>query len=436
MKLQDRYEVKKAAKHPVTVTVPGSKSITNRALLIAALGDGTSILHNVLFSDDSRYFLKALKDLGFYVKVDEENAVVQITGCGGKIPAAATMDKGQTNVCVGSAGTAARFLTALLGLSDGSFRLSSSEQMKKRPMQELLEALEELGAVISFEEEKYHFPFVIGNNGLSKHEVTIDVDKSSQFLSALLISSVLFEEDFVIHVLGDHGMAYVDMTILMMKEFGVQVVKKDEKTFLIPKNSKYKAREYHIEPDLSAAAYFYAMCPVLSVPAKVFHVHRNCMQGDIQFLQVLEQMGCDTTEEKDGIRLYPPKDGKLHGGTFHLASFSDQALTLAAISCFADSAVTITGIGHIRYQECDRIHAILSNLSRMGIKCSQPDENSIRVLPGTPLGCEIETFEDHRVAMAFAIPGLVTDGMIIKDPSCCKKTFEDFFEVLEQQVIN
>lgn len=429
------YRVKKAASHPLAITVPGSKSITNRALLIAALADGTSVLHNVLFSDDSRYFLKALVELGFSVETEEENAVVRIRGCGGKIPAITENDRKEAAVYVGSAGTAARFLTAFLGLSDGTFRISSSEQMKKRPMQELLNALQELGAVLSFEEEEYHFPFVIRNTGILKHEVTIDVDKSSQFLSALLISSVLFDGDFIIHVTGNHGMAYVHMTVAMMKEFGVQAVMKDEKTFLIPGNAKYQPKEYCIEPDLSAAAYFYAMCPVLAVPAKVFHVHWNSLQGDIQFLHILQQMGCSAVEEEDGIRLEPPQEKKLHGGTFDLSSFSDQALTLAAISCFADSPVTITGIGHIRYQECDRIQAILTSLAKMGITCEQPDENSIKIVPGKPHGCEIETFEDHRVAMAFAIPGLVTDGIIIKNPSCCKKTFENYFEVLEQQVI-
>lgn len=435
MKLQDKYEVKRAAKHPLAIEVPGSKSITNRALLIAALCEGKSELENVLFSDDSRCFLHALEELGFPVETDEAGAKVCITGFGGKIPAVENKNGGQPEVYVGSAGTAARFLTAFLGLSEGNFRIHSSEQMKRRPMQELLQALEGLGAEISFEEEPYHFPFRIWNHGIKKYEVTIDVDRSSQFLSALLISSVLFTEDFLIHVKGRHGMAYVEMTMAMMAAFGVQVTRKDKNTFLISGNAAYKARNYRIEPDISAAAYFYAMCPVLGVPAKVMHVRTDCLQGDIQFLRVLEQMGCRLKEETGGILLEPPENGKLHGGTFDLSAFSDQALTLAAVSMFADSDVTITGIGHIRYQECDRIQAILTNLSGMGIDCEQPGEDSIRIHPGKPHGCEIETFSDHRVAMAFAIPGLVTDNIIIKNPSCCGKTFENYFEILEEQVI-
>ena len=427
MQTIEKYEVKRAVCREIEVDGPGSKSITNRALLIAALAEGKSVLRGVLFSDDSRHFLQALIDLGFEVEIDEENAVVTIVGCGGMI------SKSDAQINVGSAGTAARFLTAYLGLSKGSYHIDSSEQMKKRPMQELLMALEDLGAQISFKEEEYHFPFVIGNDGVGRHEVTIDVDKSSQFLSALLIASVLFHEDFTIHVKGHHGMAYVKMTIAMMEQFGVKINRQSGDTFCIPGNSAYVAREYRIEPDVSAAAYFYAMCPVLSVPAKVHHVHWESLQGDTEFLHVLEQMGCKSVEEKDGIRLYPPEE-KMRGGTFDLSAFSDQALTLAAISCFADAPVTITGIGHIRYQECDRLHAIVSNLTSLGIVCEEIDEGTIGIHPGKPKACEIETFEDHRVAMAFAIPGLVTAGVVIRNPGCCRKTFEHYFDVLEAAV--
>ena len=445
MQTIEKYEVKKAVCREIEVDVPGSKSITNRALLIAALAEGKSVLRGVLFSDDSRHFLQALIDLGFEVEIDEACAVVSIVGCGGKIPAyESPVDEKMKNVSddgmpvnasinVGSAGTAARFLTAYLGLSKGRYFVDSSQQMKKRPMEELLKALEDLGASIEFLEEAYHFPFVIGNDQGSKHEVTIDVDKSSQFLSALLIASVLFTEDFVIHVKGHHGMSYVKMTIAMMEQFGVKVDCLTEDTFRISGDASYTARDYRIEPDVSAAAYFYAMAPVLSVPASVRHVHWKSLQGDITFLHVLEAMGCGSVELEDGITIYPPQEG-LCGGTFDLSAFSDQALTLAAISCFAKSPVTIEGIGHIRYQECDRLHAIMTNLTNMGIRCEEPEEGTIRIYPGQPKPCEIETFEDHRVAMAFAIPGLVTDGIVIRDPGCCRKTFETYFEVLEEAV--
>lgn len=225
-------------------------------------------------------------------------------------------------------------------------------------------------------------------------------------------------------------MAYVEMTVAMMKQFGVEVQRPASDTFVIAEHAAYQAREYQIEPDVSAASYFYAMCPVVGVPAKVCHVHWESLQGDTSFLHVLEQMGCRTEEEPDGIRMYPPTEGFLGGG-FDFSAFSDQALTLAAIACFASETVEITGIGHIRYQECDRFAAILTNLKAMGIACEQLDENRIVIHPGKPHGCKIKTFEDHRVAMAFAIPGLVTDGIVIENPSCCRKTFENYFEILD-----
>lgn len=463
---EGRYPVKRV-KHPhsITAEVPGSKSITNRAFLLAALAEGRSVLYGVLFSDDSRHFLAALCNLGFEVETDEAAHTVAITGCGGRIP------KREATVDVGSAGTAARFLTAFLGFSDGRYRMDSSEQMKKRPMQELLEALTRLGADVSYEGEEYHFPYTIGHcreedsrdaeshNQKTGHslqevnEITIDVDKSSQFLSALLIVSVLFSHDFTIHVTGSHGMAYVRMTVEMMRQFGLSTeVSADERTYRIPADASYQPKAYRIEPDVSAAGYFYAAGALLGVPAKVLHVHRDSMQGDIQFLNVLCDMGCRMQEQEDGIILLPEEETsygmqgrgqgedsgraaatgrRLHGGSWDLSSFSDQALTLAAIAPFADSSVRIRGIGHIRFQECDRIAAIIENLCAMGVRCVEEDGNMIIDPPEVMHGAEIHTFDDHRVAMAFTLPGLLLDGQIIMNPACCRKTFENYFDVLE-----
>ncbi len=431
MILSDVYRVKKVTcPHEIKAQVPGSKSITNRALLIAALAEGKSTLSGVLYSDDSRHFIQALIDLGFVVDSNEETKVVSITGFGGVIP------KKEASINVGSAGTAARFLTAYLGLAGGRYTINSSEQMKKRPMKELLEALEQLGAKITYLEEEFHFPFIIENEivsgkGVFPDEVTVDVDKSSQFLSALLIAGVLFKKDFNVHVTGSHGMAYVEMTIKMMEQFGVRV-KRIQDGFCIPAGSRYSALDYVIEPDLSAACYFYGMSPLLKVPAQINGVHKDSLQGDIQFLDVLIQMGCTLEECQDGIKIYPPK-GEFKGGCFDLSSFSDQALTLAAIAPFASSPVEINHVGHIRYQECDRIHAIVSNLKSLGISATE-QEGNIVIQPGATKGCQIETFDDHRVAMAFSLPGLLTEGVEVLDPGCCRKTFENYFEVLEEVV--
>ena len=429
------YVVKKVEKpHEIITSVPGSKSITNRALLLAALSNGTSVLHGVLFSDDSRHFMQALIDLGFFVAIDEEAKTVTVVGCDGVIPCTNTRRDGDVDatIYVGSAGTAARFLTALLGFSEGRYRMDASEQMRKRPMKELLTALEEMGSKIIYEEEPYHFPFIIGGFDCKRSSITIDIEKSSQFLSAILITSVLLPQHFMIGLTGTHGMAYVNMTLRMMSQFGVAMEKTITGSYRRRSGKGYDAKEYVIEPDVSAACYFYAMAPLLKVPVKVKDVHMNCLQGDIKFLNVLDRMGCDLEDQADGVRVCPPRE-HFSGGTFDLESFSDQALTLAAIAPFANSKVCITNVGHIRYQECNRINAILTNLLNMGI-LAICEEDNIFILPGKPKPCTIETYEDHRVAMAFTLPGLVVGEMEILNPACTRKTFEDYFEVLETSV--
>lgn len=414
----------------ICVSVPGSKSITNRALLIAALADGTTTLHNVLFSDDSRHFIQALQTLGFDIQVSESMKTVIVHGLGGVIPDAAS--DGERVIQVGSAGTCARFLTALLGLTRGRFHLDSSEQMKKRPMKELLIALENLGANISYQEERYHFPFVIGNEGSIPSEVTVDIDVSSQFLSALLIASVGLSQDLTIHVTGNHGFDYVEMTLSMMEQFGCPVRRLDERTFLVPKELSYQARDYEIEPDLSGACYFYGMGALLRVPTVVRGVKGNSLQGDKKFLNVLQQMGCTFGENEKGEKVLQKAPAALSGGCFDLSSFSDQALTLSVVAMFAKEPVTITGIGHIRFQECDRMEAIRRNVEALGGSVTVT-EDSVTIEPGHDYqGTEIKTYEDHRVAMSFSLAALLIDNTVIENPMCCRKTFENFFDIYHE----
>ena len=417
-------------KKEYTVEVPGSKSITNRALLLAALANGKSTLSGVLFSDDSRNFIQSLISLGFQVDVNEAAKQVTVYGEGGNIP------NKDAVIYVGSAGTAARFLTAFLGISRCNCRIDASEQMKKRPMKELFAALSSLGSNYSFPEKEDFLPVQIKNNApLSATEVTIDIDKSSQFLSALLISACLFPSDFTVHVTGTHGMAYIDMTVAMMEQFGVRVEKRDVSTFFIPGGQTYTARDYFIEPDLSAACYFYAMAPLLGISMTVPHIPEHSLQGDVQFLDVLKQMGCQVSYNVS-VGSYTAtghENRQFSGITADLGSFSDQTMTLAALAPFAYSKTTITGISHIKYQECDRFHAILNELTRAGITCREiNDGDGIEIEPGIPRPAEIETYDDHRMAMAFSLLGLRVDGIIIKNAECCRKTFENYFNVLEQ----
>lgn len=435
------YEVKcpkiKNENRMVETVVPGSKSITNRALLLAAMANGTSVLNGCLTSDDARHFLQCLKTLGFPVKeVSDGNlgSNITITGFGGTIP------EKKAEIYVGSAGTAARFLVAMLAFSDGEYVVNSSEQMKKRPMQPLIDALRDAGATVKCMEKEGHFPLhIIGakDKSLIPDTFTVNIDKSSQFLSALLIAVGTLKKKAEIHVVGNHGLSYVDLTAEMMKDFGVvteKVVVDGQIRYQFSGEGSYQALSYNIEPDMSAAAYFYALAAVLGVKIAVKGVTSHMLQGDTAFLKLLEKMGC-TVQETENIVVTGPKNGKLMGGfTIDMSAFSDQALTLGAIAPFADAPITITGIGHIRLQECDRIKAIVNNLAVLGIK-TEEKEDQVTIYPGTPVGGEVETYEDHRVAMSFALTGLRTEGVKIKNPSCCKKTFAEYFEVLEETLM-
>lgn len=424
------YKEMKKTTEPLTIRVPGSKSITNRSLLLAMLAEGASTLRGVLFSDDSRHFLQCVQDLGFRTTVDEDTCIVTVEGLGGKIPCT------EASLNVGSAGTAARFLTAALGVSEGVFHMDASEQMRRRPMAPLLSSLKELGCEIVCEGEDGHFPFTLTAHGFGQNHISIDIGHSSQFLSALLIASTLSAEDFTIQVEGTHGMAYIEMTRKMMEQFGVRVERTAADQFLICAGQHYNALDYQIEPDVSAACYFYAMAPLLGIPVCVEHVHFESLQGDVEFLHILEKMGCTARETEQGVILLPPTGTQapaFHGITVDMSSCSDQAITLAAIAPFADSPTCIKGIGHIRFQESDRIHAICTELTRMGIRCEEA-QDSIIIYPGMPHPCTVATYDDHRMAMGFALAGLRAEGIVIDDPGCCRKTFENYFEVLEQVI--
>lgn len=433
----ERYEVKTVQKPlDITVEVPGSKSITNRALLMAAMAKGESVIKGVLFSDDSEHFLNALIELGFEVQVDRRKKEVKIKGTGGKIP------KKNAKIFVGSAGTAARFLTAFLAMSDGTYEITSSEQMKKRPMKELLELLESLGAKITYMEENDTFPMKIEGLGnqiekVGSSTVELNIDRSSQFLSAMLMVAPLRFEKLTICLTGERSArAYVEMTEQMMKQFGHPgVVKTDENCYRV-EEAVYQGQQYQVEPDVSAACYFYAMAAVTGGKAVVAHVSKDSLQGDMCFLDVLERMGCTLNwGNKDGfvkeqLTVCGPKKGGLKGITQDFCNFSDQALTMAAIAPFANAPVTITGIGHIRGQESDRLQVICTELGKMGIQTKQ-DGDSVKIFPGSPKASQVETYDDHRVAMSFAIIGLRSAGVVIQNPLCCKKTFPEYFQIME-----
>ncbi len=428
----DRYEVKElkyGENFRIKVTVPGSKSITNRALLLAALSNGKVKLCGTLFSDDSRHFIKALTELGFEVDIDEELKMVTVKGEGGCIP------NNNVTIDVGAAGTAARFLTAMLAMSGGNYTITSSEQMKKRPMKPLLCALEKLGVNITYLEQPYHLPIIIeGIKECDTDEIELDTDESTQYLSAMLMIAPTLDRKLKIKVTGSRKTgSYVNITRNMMMDFGCDIIY-DGDVYTADGCSGYNVPDegfYQIEPDMSAACYFYALGAILGCRAIVKNVHFNISQGDIKFLRVLENMGCILDESEEGIVLTPPSDGVLQGITVDMKDFSDQALTMAAVAIFANSPSIIINIGHIRKQESDRLLAMSNALCAMGIK-NDVGEESIKIYPSDRLKkCEIETYEDHRVAMSFTLPGVKYGNVTILNPMCCAKTFENFYDIID-----
>ncbi len=425
------YKVRKSAA-PVdwVVEVPGSKSMTNRALLMAALADGRTTLKGVLFSDDSRNFLSSLQSLGLRAEIDEAAKVVIVDGVNGKIPVT------EGEIYVGSAGTAARFLTAMLAMAEGTFVVNASEQMKKRPMRPLFEVLESMGAQISCLEREGCLPVRIRGIGgrIPTHEMCqleLDISESTQFLSALLLVSPMIKQGLRIGITSERkDGAYVRITRRMMEQFGVKV-DFDGVEYTVQSSAAYQPGCCQIEPDVSAACYFYAAAALTGGRTVVRHVTRECMQGDLRFLEVLAQMGCTVSDTSEGIEVRGAEGGRLKGITVDMKDFSDQSMTLAALAPFADGEVRIENIGHIRLQESDRIHAIVTELTRLGISCEE-ETDAVAIQPGTPRSAVVQTYDDHRMAMAFALIGLRVDGIGIADPMCCRKTFEDYFEVFDR----
>lgn len=421
--------------NPFTVTVPGSKSITNRAMLLAAMSDGDCLLKNALFSADSRALLAALKGLGIACSEDEMTKEIRITGCGGNLP-----NKSAT-VNAMSAGTAARFLTALFAFSDGTYTLDASEQMKKRPMAPLIDALTSIGITVTPLEEEGHLPLRISGNRsylTSTPALTVSIDRSSQFLSALMMTGALLPQGLTVTAVGARtAMSYVHITERMMKEFGIAptLVSSElgKTTYHIPGGSSYQSQTYAIEPDISGACYFYAVAVLLGTSVTVTGVHLDSMQGDLRFIKALEQLGCTLTDTTDGICITGPADGHYPGLDITMSDFSDQTMTMAVLALFADSPTHIRGVEHIRGQECDRMTATITEIRRMGGDAREDEDGTGILITPAPLhGATIETYDDHRMAMAFALAGLRIPDITISNPSCCKKTFENYFELFSR----
>lgn len=404
--------------------IPGSKSYTNRALIVAAMADGVSTLRGALRSEDTEHMADSLRRLG--IPVHEPDATTfQVEGEGGRIPAA------EAELFVGNAGTATRFLTAFLGLGHGSYLVDGIERMRKRPIQPLLDALQALGVDALSVNGTGCPPVRVTAHGIEGGEIRMPGDQSSQYFSALLQIGPLTQKGLTIHVEREMvSKPYIDITADVMAAFGVTMERDAEYRLLqVSGGQRYTAREYTIEPDASNASYFFGAAAVSGGRVRVPRLGRGSKQGDLQLLEALEQMGCAVTRGDDFVEVQGPE--RLRPISVDANAYSDMAQTLYALAVFADGPTEVRNVEHSRLQECDRISASAAELRRLGQEVEEfPDGLRITPRPVTP--AVVQTYNDHRMAMAFALVGLQASGVQIADPGCTRKTFPDYWDRLER----
>ena len=406
------------------IEVPGSKSYTNRALLVAAMASGVSTLTGALFSDDTHYMSASLRKLGVQIDADEKRATFDVRGNGGNIPVSSA------DLYIGNSGTTSRSLTAYVSLGHGKFVIDGDEPMRRgRPISDLLDALTQIGVSARSQFDNGHLPVIVEADGLTGGRTRLDVSKSSQFLTALLLIAPYAKNGMEIEVIGKREMPYIDITLAVMEAFGVRAVNEDYRYFRIESGQRYQPRVYNIEPDASNASYFFAAAALAGGRVTVPHLHLDSAQGDVQFVRILERMGCQVTFSDSGITVTGPR--QLKGVDVDMRTISDTSLTLAAIAPFADSKVTIRNIEHTRWQETDRIHAMVTELRKLGVPVVE-HRDGLEISPSSIIPAAIDTYEDHRMAMAFSLIGLKVPCIQINNPECVAKTFPHYFQVLER----
>ena len=408
------------------IWLPGSKSISNRALLMSALSHGTTRLTNLLFSDDIRYMLGALEQLGVKIELNESKNEAVITGLGQGFTC-----KSPKELFLGNAGTAMRPLCAALALSEGEFILTGEERMKERPIGHLVDALKTLGADITYLETANYPPLSIKGQRLGKNEVQIDGSLSSQFITALLLASPLLVNGLTLHIVGDLvSRPYVDITIAMMARFGVKVEVVNERCFSVAKGQHYVSPEtYMVEGDASSASYFLAAAAINGGKVKVQGVGKDSLQGDKYFADVLEKMGAKITWGDDFIIC---EKGQLKGIEMDMNHIPDAAMTIATTALFAEGPTTIKNVYNWRIKETDRLSAMATELKKLGAQVVEGDDY-LKVWPlEKPLLAEIDTYNDHRMAMCFSMVAVAGFEVIINDPDCTHKTFPGYFDKLNQ----
>lgn len=406
------------------IHVPGSKSYTNRALIVAALAKGTSTLTGYLRSDDSYWCIDALRRLGIGIDVKEDS--LTITGCNGDWPIK------ESDLFIGAAGTIARFLPgALAAAREGSWKIDGIKQLRERPLTPLIHALRQLGAEITYMSNKEGLPITITGTGLQGGHISISGKVSSQFLSGLLIASAYAQDSVTIDV--EHGLvqpAYIGITLQLMEQFGAKIEHDEDYQQFTIYPTGYLGGDVILEADASTANYFLTLAALTSGTVRVNNVGYHSYQPDVKFIDVLEQMGCHVLKGDTHLQVTGPE--QLRGGfEVDMKPMSDQALTIAALAPFADQPINVTNVAHIRKHESDRISVICSSLQKMGVKVEER-EDGFKIYPSRPHGARLNPHDDHRQAMVFSLLGVKVPDIIIEDPGCVSKTCPTFFTELQK----
>jgi 3-phosphoshikimate 1-carboxyvinyltransferase len=403
------------------VRVPGSKSLTNRALIVAALAEGKSKLKGALDSDDTRVMVESLQKLGIDVRHDPASCTIDVEGALGRVPVK------EANLFVGNSGTSLRFLTALVALGHGTYHLDGVPRMRQRPVSDLLQALNGLGAVARSDAGTDCPPVTVEASGLDGGYAFVKGDVSSQFLSGLLMVLPYGRETTSVEVQGVLvSKPYVEMTLKVMEAFGVQASHKSERRFTV-EPGRYKGRPYTIEPDASAASYFFALAAITGGSVTVEGLGTSSVQGDVAFVDILEHMGCRVERSKDETSV---QGGPLRGVDVDMNAISDTVMTLGVVALFAQGITRIRNVAHIRHKETDRIAALASELRKLGATVDEQPDGLVIIPPTTFQPARIATYDDHRMAMSFAIAGAKAPGVTILEPGCVAKTYPGFWEDL------
>jgi 3-phosphoshikimate 1-carboxyvinyltransferase len=415
--------MKEIIPHPVkdsTVSVPGSKSYTHRILIAAALSDGECRIINPLRSEDTLLTLSGLEQMGVPVDAGTDDFIVQGTA-------------GELKPCIdpvylGNSGTSIRLLTGICALGKGEYILDGTERMRQRPIQDLVDGLNQLGVPAHSIRGNGCPPVHVKGDRIRGGAVRLKCGISSQFLSSMLLLAPYTEEGIEIIVAeGPVSRPYVDMTLEVMERLGVSVERDGYARFQVSGKQVYRAGTYGVEPDCSQASYFWGAAAISGASVKVTGTTKRSRQGDVRFVDVLAAMGCHVIEESDGIRV---SGGLLSGVDVDMSDMPDMVPTLAVIAAFAAGNTVIRNVAHLKAKESDRLGSVVAELKKMGIKADCTDTGMV-ISGGDPKGAGIETYDDHRIAMSFAIAGLKTPGVVIRDEGCVRKSFPNFWEVFE-----